>query len=58
MLRIGKWAPRPQDESKLTADDIDLMRSGLDVAPEAVLRLPSGQTITGAEMQRWLDATP
>lgn len=40
---------------EITPDDAALIRAmaGAHFGPDAVVTLPSGKTITGAEMQRW-----
>lgn len=43
---------------EITPDDAAFLRmmAGARFGPDATVTLPSGKTITGTEMQRWLDA--
>lgn len=43
---------------EVTSDDAALIRmmDGARFGPDATIKLPSGKTITGDEMQRWLEA--
>lgn len=45
---------------EITPDDAALLRmmAGATFGPDATIRLPSGKTITGAEMARWLTSKP
>ena len=52
---------RPSDELhayEISPNDAALIRmmAGAHFGPDAAVTLPSGKTITGAEMQRWLEA--
>lgn len=49
----------PLHAYEITPDDAALIRMmvGSKWGPGATLTLPSGRTITGDEMQRWLDAS-
>jgi hypothetical protein len=42
---------------EITPDDAAMIRAmaGARFGPDAKVTLPSGKTVTGAEMQRWLD---
>jgi len=59
---IGKRPPRvavdPLHAHEITANDAAMIRAmaGANFGPDATVTLPSGRTITGAEMQRWLEA--
>ncbi len=48
----------PLHAHEVTSDDAALMRmmAGAHFGPDATVILPSGRTVTGAEMQRWIDA--
>lgn len=47
----------PLHAHEITPDDAALIRalSGAQVGPNSTVTLPSGKTITGAEMRRWID---
>lgn len=44
---------------EITPADVDVIRmmAGASFGPDVAVTLPSGKTITGSEMQRWIDAT-
>lgn len=48
--------PQPLHAHEITADDAALLRmlAGATFGPDATIGLPSGKSITGAEMARWL----
>ena len=50
--------PSPLHAHEITTNDAVMIRmmAGASFGPDAMVTLPSGRTITGAEMQRWLDA--
>lgn len=50
--------PTPLHAHEITPDDAAFMRmmAGARFGPDATVVLPSGKTITGAEMARWLEA--
>lgn len=49
--------PSPLHAHEITPDDAALIRmmSGAQFADSSTVTLPSGKTITGAEMRRWID---
>lgn len=54
--RPREQAAEPLHAHEITPDDAAMIRmmAGAHFAPDAVVTLPSGKTITGAEMQRWI----
>jgi hypothetical protein len=68
--RNRRCGPQPEDDfdvpepqgplhaHHITPDDAALMRrmAGASFGPTSTVTLPSGRTVTGAEMQRWLDS--
>lgn len=49
---------KPLHAHEITADDAALIRmmAGAQFGLDALVTLPSGRTISGAEMRRWLDS--
>lgn len=50
--------PTPLHAHEVTPDDAAMLRmfAGSSFSGDTVITLPSGKTVTGAEIQRWLDS--
>lgn len=60
---VERDVPEPQGPlhaHQITPADAALMRqmAGAVFGPDSTITLPSGRTITGPEMQRWIDTHP